>query len=407
MAIDGGDPVRTAPFPPRDLLSDEEKQAAVRAIGGTMSEVGYGGDEEIAYCDEFAQFMGGGYVDAVNSGTAALYVALKALQIEPFGEVIVSPITDPGGVMPVPLLNLIPVPADTLPRDFNTGPEQIEARLTKRTRAIVVAHIAGRPVDMYPIMEIARARGIPVVEDCAQSHGARYHGQLVGTIGDVGVFSTMAGKHHTTGGQGGIVFTRDEDLYWRVRRSSDRGKPIGLPQGATYATAALNLNLSDLGAAIGRVQLRKLPDIIGRRQAFAQALADACADLKAVKVQLSPPDCEGVFWFMTIEVDASRLTISKSRFVEAVAAEGIPVADRYVQAFSHFDWYINRDVFGARGLPWTAPQYTGDPDAVYDLPNCDAVDDCVFRLAMHERCGDEEVSDTVAALAKIEDAYAK
>ena len=133
--------------------------------------------------------MGGGWADAVNSGTTSLYCAVGALNLPAGSEVVVPPITDPGGVMPVALLNLIPVVADAAPGTFNAGAAEIEAVLSERTSAIVVAHIAGEPADMDPIMALAEKHGLPVVEDCAQAHGARYKGRIVGSIGTIAAIS--------------------------------------------------------------------------------------------------------------------------------------------------------------------------------------------------------------------------
>ena len=205
LAIDGGKPLRETPFPPRALFGAAERDAALRLFDGAIesgSPIGYGGPEEQAYEAEFAAAHGGGFADLVNSGTSALYAALGGLELEPASEVVVPPISDPGGVMPVALLNLVPVVADAAPGSFNAGPEQIEAVLSPRTRAIVVAHIAGEPAEMDAILERARGRGVPVVEDCAQAHGARFGGRMAGTLGTLGVFSTMSGKHHATGPQG-------------------------------------------------------------------------------------------------------------------------------------------------------------------------------------------------------------
>ena len=138
-------------------------------------------------------------------GHAGIYAALKALNLEPFTEVIVGPVTGPGGLMPVPLSNLIPVIADAAPNRYNTGPEEVEALLTPLTSAISVPHIAGEPADIDGVVEVARRHGIPVNDDCAQAHGSTLHGRMLGTFGDVGVFSTSFGKHHSTGGQGAAV----------------------------------------------------------------------------------------------------------------------------------------------------------------------------------------------------------
>lgn len=409
LAMNGGPKTRTAPWPKRNLFGADEKAAAVRLFDqaiATGEAFGYNGPEENAYCAAFAEFMGGGLADAVNSGTTALYVALRALELEPFSEVIVPPITDPGGVMPVPLMGCIPVPADCAPGSYNTDAAQIAARLTSRTRAIVVAHIAGQPCDMDPILALARKHGLPVVEDCAQAHGACYRGRKVGSLGDLGAFSTMFGKHHATGGQGGVVFTRNEALYQKVRWMSDRGKPFGLPPGSGNVVAALNLNSDELACAIGRVQLTKLPDILARRRRFAGALAEACRPLRSLQVVLPPPDVLGSFWFMFLRLDLSQLTCDKTTFVNAVAAEGIPCGESYLHIPAVAPWCRSHHVFGARsGFPWTSPEYTGDPDAVYDLPNALAADALHIRLMMHENCGDAEVADTVAAVDKVERAF--
>ncbi len=414
LAVEGGEKTRTAPWPKRALFGEDEKNAVIalfdKAIA-TGEAFGYDGEEEQAYCREFAEFHGGGYADAVSSGTAALYVALRALEIEPFTEVIVPPISDPGGIMPVPLDNCIPVVADSAPGSLNMGPEQIEARITERTSAIIPTHIGGLVVDMDPVMEIARPRGIKVIEDCAQAHGARYKGRYVGTIGDVGIFSTMSGKHHATGAQGGVVFTKDEDVYWRARQNSDRGKPFGLTDWRTNPSSnvvcALNLNMNDLAACIGSVQLRKLPDVIAGRRRFALAVAEGCKSLKSVSVDTGLPETEGVFWFLFLKLDLEKLSVDKDTFVTALEAEGLPVSANYLYHMETSPWYKNRAVFGTSGYPWASPLYKGDPDKEYPVPNMLAAHETLFRLAMHENLGDTEVADTLTALKKVEAAYLK
>jgi dTDP-4-amino-4,6-dideoxygalactose transaminase len=372
----------------------------------TGEPIGYGGEQEESYCRGFADALGGGFADGVNSGTNALYVALQALDVQPFTEVIVPPITDPGGVMPVVLRNCIPVTADSTPGSYNTSAEQIAARVTERTQAIIVAHIGGLPADMGPIMDLARSRDIPVIEDCAQAHGAIFKGRPVGSIGDLAIFSTMFGKHHATGGQGGVLFTRSEALYWRIRRAADRGKPIGLEGATSNVHASLNCNMDELHAAIGRVQLKRLPDVLQRRRAFARAVADGCREtLRTVRLVEAPPDCKGAYWFLIFEFMAERLSVGKEAFVEAVAAEGVPAAPHYLHAAVLADWYRNRAVFGSSGYPWASPLYGGDPDAEYDIPNAIAADEGHFILYFHEDCGQQEAADVIAALGKVEAAY--
>ena len=409
LALQGGPKVRTAPWPTRHLIGQEEKSAVDalfdRAIA-TGNASGYNGPEEQSYCREFADAMGGGFADAVNSGTTAVYVALRALNIEPFSEVIVGPITDPGGIMPIPLLNCIPVIADAAPGRFCPGPKEIEAVITPQTSAIVVAHIFGEPADMPGILKVARRHNLPVVEDCAQAHGARLQGRLVGTFGDIAGFSTMFSKHYCTAGQGGVVFTRREKLYWEALRASDRGKPFGLPGGATNVMASLNYNLNDLAAMIGSVQLRKLPMIIARRRELVSRIVQGLRGLKAVSLPPPIAGAEPSYWFFRLRFHPEAATCNKATFCSALAAEGLLVRARYVDPCHMQDWYRQRRVFGTSGLPWTAPQYQGNPDRAFPCPNAWAALDAHFDLPLNESWGNQEAADIAAIFKKVARAYA-
>jgi len=163
LAVNGGSPVRTQCWPERGLIGVEEKAAVDALFDAAIASgcaPGYGGEQETAYCAEFAAGLGGGYADAVSSGTLAVYTALLALRLDPGAEVIVSSITDPGGMMPIPLLNCVPMVADCTPDSYNIGPDAIAELITPRTRAILVAHIGGEPADMDGIMALAEQHGL-------------------------------------------------------------------------------------------------------------------------------------------------------------------------------------------------------------------------------------------------------
>ena len=159
------------------------------------------------------------------TGTAALYVAVAALRLPAGSEVIVSPITDPGTLSAIVLNNLVPRLADSEPGSFNMGPEQFAARITPKVRAVIVVHSLGRAADIIGIVREARRHGIKVVEDCSQSHGARVKGSPIGNFGDIAAFSTMYRKNHMTGGAGGVVFSKDIELFRQALAHADRGKP--------------------------------------------------------------------------------------------------------------------------------------------------------------------------------------
>ena len=412
LAIDGGPPVRSDPFPPRRVFGEDDKQAVLalfdEAIQRGHEVLGYNGPQEEGYCREFAEFLGGGFADGVNSGTSAVYVALRALELEPFTEVVVPALSDPGGVMPVVMCNCIPVPADCAPDSLNVGADQVEARITERTGAVLVAHIAGLPADMNAILDLAAGRHLPVIEDCAQSLGATCRGRPTGTLGTVSAFSTMFGKHLASGGQGGMVYTKDEALYWRIRRHADRGKPFGTDEAGGNVVAGLNCNMDELHATIGRTQLKKLPGRIERRRKMAAFLADRCREaLQSVRLVTDPPGCRGVYWFLLFRLEADRLRVDKDRFAGAVAAEGIPVAPSYRPVPTRMTWYRNRAVFGTSGLPWSGAPCPADAGREYPLPNVDATDANHFPMSFHEDWTPREIDDAVAALRKVEEAYLK
>ena len=407
LAIDGGPPVRAEPMPPRRLFGPQEKAAAVEVFDEAIASgqaFGYAGQHEQAYERAFADWLGG-FAKGVNSGTSAVLAALAALELDCGSEVVVPPISDPGGVMPVVMLNCVPVPADGDGRSFNASPAGIDSAITPRTRAILVAHIMGEPCDMPVICELARRRGLPVVEDCAQAHGAEVAGRAVGTWGEIAAFSTMSGKHHASGAQGGVVFTRDETLFWKARRFMDRGKPYGLSGETTNVALGLNLNSNELSAAIGLVQLRKLPDILRRRRALADAVAEATAGLRAVRLARPMDGAVGSYWFLRFTVEPALLRVDKDKFAAAVAAEGIPVIGSYRHIPSEAAWFRGRKTYGRTGCPWTCPHYAGPRDAAYPLPNIESALGVNFLVAMHENWTPREVADTAEALRKVEAAY--
>lgn len=410
LAIDGGKPVRTTPWPARGLIGEEEKQAVVALFDQAMASgnaPGYNGPEEEAYAREFAESLGGGFADGVSSGTAAVYTALKALRLPAFSEVVVGCVTDPGGMMPIALLNCIPVPADSVPGAYNTGPEQIEAAITPLTRALVVAHIFGEPADMEGILTVARKHNLPVVEDCAQAHGARLHGRPLGTFGTIAAFSTMFGKHHCTGGQGGVVFTRDEALLPEIRRAADRGKPFGLPPGSTNPSASLNLNLNEIAAAIGRRQLRKLPSIVARIRTVVAGIRAGLQTVPGLSVPEPLPGAEPSYWKLRIRFDSERFSCDKATFCEVLKAEGLtPIMENYRAALPHRqDWFVKRNVFGTPGLPWSSPEYRGDREREDPCPNVMEAMERHFALLCHEGWGPREVEDAVEILRKAATAF--
>ncbi|MBM3189424.1 MAG: DegT/DnrJ/EryC1/StrS family aminotransferase, partial [Chloroflexi bacterium] len=344
------------------------------------------------------------YATATSSGTAAVHAALGALRLDIAQEVLSSPITDPGGVAPILWNNCIPIFADAVPATMNVDPASIAERITDRTRAIIVTHLAGQPVDMDPVMALAKEHSLPVIEDCSQAHGAVYKGRLVGTIGDVGVFSLMGGKHHTAGGQGGMVITDNEELYWNAKRFADRGKPFNSSEKKNLFLG-LNYRMTEIEAVIGRCQLRKLDTVLARRRKVVAALGEAISELQAIRLGTVIPDAVSSYWLVLLHVDAACLTVSKERFALAAAAEGAPMDPHYDWIVYESPWFRTRATYGCSGCPWTCPFYGRDVAYEGSCPGARAGIDSHMVLHIHEGYGDQEVEDIAAALAKVEQAY--
>jgi perosamine synthetase len=411
LAIEGGMPVREKPMPARGLITEQEKAAVIKLFDEAIASgnaFGYNGEHEQQYERDFIKFMGGGFADGVNSGTNAIFCALGGLQLDAFSEVIVPPITDTGGVMPVLFVGCVPVFADSDPRSYNTNAEEIKKCITERTRAIIVAHIAGEPADMDPIMKLARKHNLYVIEDCAQSHGAIYKGRKVGSIGDIAAFSTMFGKHHCTGGQGGVVYSTNEKLFWQTKRFADRGKPFNIENQTNNVVAGLNCNLNDLSAVIGSVQIKKLPKIIENRQKVGTIVMVGLSKSKALSIGWQVPDSKSVYWYLRIKINLDTIKADKEQFCNALTAEGIgAVTPSYRHIPCEKPWFQTQAVFGNSGFPWQCSDYKGNRRPEFKIPNAIAVTDSHFNIGINESYGVQEANDIVTALQKVENAYIK
>jgi len=412
LAINGGEKAIKTPLAERHHFGAEEKAACNRVIDEAIARgdaPGYNGPDRGLLGSEFAALLGGGYAECVNSGTTSVYVALRSQDIQPFTEIICGPITDPGGLMPIVMMNCIPVIADAIPGSFNMSFEGVKKAYTERTSAIVVAHIAGEPCeDIEKICEFAKEKGIKVIEDCAQAHGATFNGKPVGTFGDASGFSMMFGKHTCVGGQGGLVWTRTEEAYYKARQSADRGKPYGVDASEGNVCASLNHNMDDMHAAIGRVQIQKMFPIAKKRREVIAKIKAGLRDVPAISFTEISDKSEPSFWFLRCLFNADAVKCDKDTFCDALAAEGLEV-NKYYRATPYTSyWYQNSIVFGNSGYPWAAPEYKGDKEKRYslaDLPVISKTLDDTFMIYPYESWTDTNIADVCEAFKKVYEAY--
>ncbi len=396
LAIHGGEPVRKEPMPPRLALGDAELKMIQECLSyyrEQKTDPGYQGPFEKMYTDAFVAMMGGGYADAVATGTSALYIAVAALNLPKGSEVLVSPITDPGTLSAIILNGLKPRLMDSKPDSYNIGVTQFVERVTDTVSAAVVVHAAGQACEIDKIVTAAHARGIKVVEDCSQGHGARLMGRPVGTFGDIAAFSTMYRKAHMTGPSGGVVYSRDLELFRQALAHADRGKPrwkdgFDDRDPNTYLFPALNHNTGELSCAIGMASLGRLADTIIRRQSFVSDFASALIEQSEVCRPYSWAPTDSPFFFPVI-VDLQNITCSKVEFAEAVRREGIDLNAHYQYVVAEWPYLKTHLSDG------------------FDTPNAMSIRDRSFNLYLNEKYGERESIDAVEAILKVEGYYAK
>jgi dTDP-4-amino-4,6-dideoxygalactose transaminase len=246
---------------------------------------------------------------------------------------------------------------------------------------------------------------LPLIEDCAQAHGATYRGRLVGSLGTLAAFSMMSGKHHTSGGQGGMVVTDDEGLYWAAKRFADRGKPFHSDEG-TSLCLGLNYRMTELEGAIGRVQLRRLPAIVRRRQELAARLAEHLKRTQALSMPRLPQGAGPAWWFLRIKVDLERLAVDKEQVAKALSAEGVAAAATYTTLIGRQKWFAERRTLGRSGLPWSLPGVR-TVDGGGACPNAERALREHMICRFHE-CMDEEYIDAMGrAFEKVARAYGR
>jgi dTDP-4-amino-4,6-dideoxygalactose transaminase len=313
--------------------------------------------------ERFAEMLGVKHAYACASGSAAIHTAVAALDLNPGDEIITTPITDMGALAPLLYQGVIPVFADVDPRTCNVTAESIAARLSERTKAIIVTHLFGNPCDMSAIMSLARAYTLPVVEDCAQSLLARHDKTLVGSFGAIGCFSLQQGKHITTG-EGGLVVTNDDALARRMFLFINKAWGYGDPRPDHYFLA-LNYRMSELQGAVATAQLPKLPQVVYQRIAMAKLLTEQLQDLPGVATPWIDPRNVHTYWKYCVRVDEHVIPGGAVRLGELLGEQGIASAPRYIQKPA-FQCAVFREqrTFGDSRYPFTLAR----PEAVDYCP---------------------------------------
>lgn len=334
LAINGGTPVRTKLFPAYNTIGDEEKRAVMKVLdSGNLSQfLGawhkdfYGGPTVQEFENNWAQVFGSKYAISVNSNTSGLFTAIGALGISAGDEVIVSPYTMSASALAPIIYGAVPVFADVDYDNFGLNPESVERCITPRTKAILVVHIFGNPAKMDEIIAIAKKHNLYVIEDCAQAPMAKYKDKYVGTIGDIGVFSLNYHKHIHTG-EGGVIITNNDRLAERSYLIRNHGENIVGPKGIedTFNTFGYNFRMTEMEAAVGIEQLKKLPRLIDERLVNASYISSELSKIKGIIPPVIESGSKHVYYTQAFKFKNDEIGIDRNTFINAIKAE-IPSA---------------------------------------------------------------------------------
>ncbi len=329
LAIEGGIPVRTAPFPGWPVF-DEREVEAVSAVVRSGKWGALAGDQVKTFEREFADYQQAKHATAVVNGTAGLEVAMRALGIGPGDEVITSSYTFVATPNAALLVGARPVMVDIRPDTYLIDPACIEAAITPRTRALLPVHYSGCPCDMDAIMEIARRHNLAVVEDACQAWGAEWRGQRVGAIGNVGTFSFQASKN-INAGEGGLIVTNDDDLAEVIWSLHNVGRRRG-GEWYEHVRVGWNMRMTEFQGAILRVQFTRLPEHTARRNANARYLAGQLRQVGGLDPLVIDPRITAHAWHVFVMRYRPEAFggMPRAEFLQALQAEGIPVGRGYL-----------------------------------------------------------------------------
>ena len=341
------------------------------------------------------------YAVASTSGTAAIHVALGALDLNPGDEVITTPITDLGTIIPILQQNAIPVFAD-VDDSFNLDPRDVERKITPRTKAIIAVHLFGNPCDMDALMAIAKAHRLALIEDCSQAHLAEYRQRLVGTIGELGCFSFQQSKHLTTG-DGGMTITANRAYAERMKLFVDKGwarKGFG---ARAYLFHAPNYRMTELVGAVGLAQLPKLQQVVARRRELAALLTEQVARIDGVSPLPVTPGAISSYWTYPLLINGGNAVAVADRMrVHRVWASGGYIGKpMYLCSES----LAAKKTFGTSQWPFTC----NEPEITYEYkaglcPKAEAGLDRLLTLPLDESWTSERVARAAEVLAKCLDA---
>jgi perosamine synthetase len=371
LAINGGTPVRVNKFPAHNYIQEEEKSAVNRVLDsgilsrylGCWDSDFYGGPEVRAFEEEWAKYFGVKHAIAVNSATSGLICAIGAVGISPGDEVLVSPYSMCVSATAPLWYGGIPVFVDIEEDYFCIDPNLVEEKITEKTKAILAVDLFGQPYNAEKINAIAQKYNLVVIEDCAQAPQAMYKNKFAGTLGDLGVYSLNYHKHIHTG-EGGVVVTNNDELANRVQLIRNHAEAVVEEKKDKNRVNMIgqNYRLTEIQAAIGRAQLRKLKNLITERVQNCEYIGNQISQIPGIEVPMVREHATHSYYVQPLLFNEEVVGVSRDIFIRAVSAElsttelreceGPLIGCGYVKPLYLLPLFQDRQVFGNSGYPF-------------------------------------------------------
>jgi perosamine synthetase len=402
LAMWGGPKAKRAPVGTGRRHGEAEKALLAEVIDSDVLFY-FTGTKVFEFQKEFAAMYGKRHCIACSSGTAAVHIAIGAMNLPAGSEVITSSITDMGSLTGVLYQGLVPVFADVEPGTLNMDPASVRRLITPKTGAILVVHHSGLPADMDAFLEIGREHGIAVLEDCAQAYCAEYKGRLAGTMGCISAFSLNHFKHVTCG-SGGMILTDDEQLRYRASLFLDkcyqREEKIRNP-----FFLAPNYQMTELQGAVALVQIRKVQEVVARRRHLGERLNALLRGVPGVTTQTAPRGSKHAYFMYLFRLDPDLLECTADEFSRALAAEGVPNSAHAITGGRPVYLY---DIFQKRSA-FPGTEYPFSPDRYYrkgDCPIAEAAFDRWITMNISEHYTDTDIDEMAHGISKVVAYYA-
>lgn len=413
LALMGGIAVNSKPRPVYNTIGQAEKAAVMEVmdsgeLSGFVGRAGpyfMGGRQVRALEQAVCEYFGVKHAVAVNSATSALHCAMHALKLEPGDEVIVSPYTMTASASAILFAGGVPVFADIEGDTFGVDPSAVAALITPRTRAIMAVNIFGHPCRLAPLRDLAARHGLALIEDNAQSPGALYQGKWAGTIGEAGILSFN--RHKTIqSGEGGVLLTNDDDIALRAQLLRNHGEVCVEDMGLAdiVNTVGLNLRMTELEAAVARVQFGRIEELTRPRVRLAERLTKGLSGIAGFTPPSVEPGCSHVYYVYCARMDEEVVGIPRDLFAVALNAEGYFTRAGYLRPVYLEPLYQQRKCFGSRGFPFTAHAAPESLDYARGIcPTCERIQDKELLMTdiIFEPFTDADMDGYVEACAKI------